>query len=494
MKKQKFQIALFILLALGMSYFSCKPDSFTEEDAMNLQNQLELNKMHLQDSLDAAKSNVTFIISLVDAAKTSMLKSTNSLNGVTGAAVTVGQNNVLVTKTTDASGVLLFDNLKRGRATLHITLTGYAEINAVLDFDKAGPDTTSSGRQVGVVLPMFALTGSSTGTIKGTITCESDLTNKTPEPVPTGTKVIATVDESSASLAGIKTDIIVSINYDNLSVEGTTDASGNYTLTVPGASQGLSYSLKVSDFVANQNLLMLTKNGVAVTGVQTVPTNFGSTFSSGSSAIPTVSPVIVTFSAPDYTYTPAIATAVLTAGVVTSITVNNQGDGYISGKVAVVISGPGNTGTTATASATVTDGKITAITVNTGGSQYITVPTVTVVSKVEKIQAKATANVNSEGSITSFTINNAGGGYLATPTVTITPAVPSAGSGASAVATVAAGIVSSMTLLTGGSGYVGFNTPTTLQNAPSATYANIKGTGTTIVNIHLGTGLRTIPN
>ena len=496
MKNQAIKFVTFLLLALSMSYFSCKPKSFSEEDAMKLQSELELNRMKQQDSLNIAQNRITFIISLVDATKTTGLKSTSSVTAVSGASVILGQNGTLITKTSDATGMILFSNLQRGRATLHITLANYSEINAVLDFNKAGPDSTAGGRQVGLVLPMVSLTGANTGTLRGIVTFEGDLTNKTQEPVPAGTKIIATVDPGSASLASIVTDIIVSINYDNLTMEATTDANGNYSFTVPGTSMGLSYTLKVSDFTYNQNLLMLTKNGVAVTGVQSVPTYFGSTFSAGASAIPTVSPVVVTIGAPDYTFTAAVASATVTAGAVTGIAVTTQGDNYLSGKVLVVIASPGVPyGTTATATATVAAGKITAITVTNGGSNYSSAPTVSIINQVEKIQARATATVGSEGNITSLTlVANGNSGYVVTPNVTIAPAVTSVGSGATAIANIASGSVTSLTLLTGGTGYLGVNTPTTVVNAPSSSPASIKGTGTTIINIYLGTGVRSIVN
>jgi hypothetical protein len=496
MNNQIIKFGALLLLACCLSFFSCKPKSFSEEDAMKLQSELELTRLKQQDSLNMSKNRITFILSLVDAVKTTGLKSTGSATGVSGVSVTLGQNGTLISKTSDAAGMILFSNLQRGRATLHVTLANYSEINAVLDFDKAGPDSTAGGRQVGLVLPMILLTGANTGTLRGTVTFEGDLTNKTQEPAPSGTKVIATVDPGSAALNQIVTDIIVSINYDNLSLETTTDANGNYSFTVPGTSQGLSYAIKVSDFTYNQNLLMLTKNGVSVTGVQSVPTNFGSSFSAGSSAIPTVSPVVVTIGAPDYSFTAAVASATVTAGVVTGIAVTTQGDNYINGKVLVVIPSPGVPyGTTATATATVTAGKITAITVTNGGSNYSSTPTVSIVNQVEKIQAKATATVGSDGNITNLSlVVNGNSGYVTTPSVTIAPAVSSVGSGATAVANIANGSVTSLTLLTGGSGYTGVNSPATAVNAPASSSATMKGTGTTILNIYLGTGARSIVN
>lgn len=492
-KKHCFNLALIISIVVGVNCTSCKPDSFTEKDAMLLQSQLDKEKVLLADSLSKENVRVTYILSLVDAYKTTLLKSAKSETGITGASVTMGQEGKLSTKTTDASGLVVFDNMQPGLATLHITLTGYSEVNAVIDFSKAGVGIVANGGiQVGNVIPMITISGASVGSIKGKITFESDLTNKTPEAVPTGIKVIATVDPSSPALASIAGDIIKKISYDNLSLEGTTDANGDFTLAVPPTSQGLNYSLSVSDFTANQNLLMTTKNGVPVSGVQTVLTQFGSNFSSGSSTIPgtTLSPTI-TIGLPDYVYTQASATAVVTAGRVTSINIVSGGSNYITEKVDVTIGNPAS-GTTATAFAVVTNGIITAVNIISQGSNYTTVPTVTISSNVGKIQARAVPGMFSDGSIQSITVTSSGDGYLAVPSVTINSALSGYGSGAYAVAVVANGLVTSINLLNGGSGYIVKNIPTSVINAPSSIPVDSKGTGTSIVDIYLGTGHRTI--
>lgn len=695
MKKNLLKTALFISIIIGMNYFSCTTDSFTEQDAMKLQSQLDREKTLLQDSLDKANTlmtdslnkiheQITYTLSIIDAAKTTTVVSGgkgsgggDTKGGLTGATATMTQGGTVTTLTSGATGVVVFKNLQPGIATLHVVLTGYSEINAVLDFSSYGVGTSvSGGIQLGNVMPMIPLSGASTGTIKGTVVCESDLTNKVPEAVPTGTVVIATVDPGSAALSGIVTGKIVSLYYDNLSLQATTDATGAFTMTVPGTSMGLDYNLRVSDFTVNQSLLMLTKGGVAVTGVQTVPTTFGSDYYTGSSTVPTVNAVIVAIGAPDYTYTAATATAVvsnvnglnyialtyagnyyyyygsaytnipidnpstgtggtpgslnftvnsfgqvtsatifstgsgystsvdgatftmpyirtaavatvqtvngtggitswkittagqffsisnidffrssgtgtgasltlpapvtsssglsfstaptytpssplgsgyvvgdqftlntktgmsdpmtgtihMTTGSVTAINITAEGTNYISGKVDVNIASPGVTGTTATATASVVNGKISAITITNNGSNYSSTPAVTIVNRVEKIQAMATATVNANGNITGFTVTNNGNGYLSVPAVTLTPSVTGMGSGASAVAVLSGATVGSLSLIYGGSGYLGVNTPATVQNSPSSTYVSVNGSATTITYINLGTGKRSIEN
>jgi len=702
MKKNLLKTVLFISMVIGISYMSCKPGDFTEEDAMLLQSKLEKQMLITQDSLAkvaalradlradslrTASAKITYTLCLVDASKATLLKSGDTgtdagiKGGLTGGSVTMTQAGVAVTKTSASTGLVVFDNLRPGIATLHVVLTGYSEVNAMVDFVMTGyAPTANGGIEAGNVLPLIPLSGTSTGTLKGTVTCETDLTNKAPEVVPTGTKVIATVDPSSSILDNIKNEsILFNISYDGLSLEAATDATGAYTMTVPGTTMGLDYLIKVSDFSANQSLLMNTKAYLPVTGVQTVPTSFGSTFTSAST-VPSVNAVFVTIGAPDYTYTQATATAVIynpngldyfvptsagnyyypsftfsgvtidspapgtggtkavmgftvnsngqvtsttvsskgssyattvqgttftlpyirtaakmtvdavdangkittyhvstagqffstsnlefvstsgagagavfpsissyalnygasgisftlnqsfspspvlgtsgyvvgdvftlqvksgssdpmtgkifmTTGSVTAINITNEGANYIPGRVGVLIANPGLSGTAATVNPSlvvVKDGKITSIPVATGGSNYSTAPAVTILNGVEKVQALATANVSANGNITSITVTNAGDGYLAIPTVTLTPQVTGVGSGASAVAVLTSGTVSSVQLINGGSGYIGINTPASAVNAPSSVSATVKGTGTTIANYYLGTGLRSI--
>src|SRR5687768_13154158 len=76
----------------------------------------------------------------------------------------------------------------------------------------------------------------------------------------------------------------------------------------------------------------------------------------------------------------------------------------------------------ATATATVTSGFVTSLTVTDGGNGYLTPPTVTITDNTGS-GATATAQV-SGGAVTSITVNNAGNNYTS-PTVTLGP--PTAG-------------------------------------------------------------------
>jgi hypothetical protein len=76
---------------------------------------------------------------------------------------------------------------------------------------------------------------------------------------------------------------------------------------------------------------------------------------------------------------PAIGTSVITAGVVTMITITYNGADYITAPTVLISSVDGN-GTGASATATVTYGSVTTVTVDHGGSGYTIAPTVTFIS------------------------------------------------------------------------------------------------------------------
>ncbi|MET3038115.1 hypothetical protein ABXT08_18660 [Chryseobacterium sp. NRRL B-14859] len=79
-------------------------------------------------------------------------------------------------------------------------------------------------------------------------------------------------------------------------------------------------------------------------------------------------------------------------------------------------------GVPATATASISGGAVTGITISNGGSGYTTVPTVNFYGGGAIInggsKARATATI-SNGSVTGITINNGGSGYTTAPTITV---------------------------------------------------------------------------
>ncbi|WP_099765963.1 hypothetical protein [Chryseobacterium sp. 52] len=82
----------------------------------------------------------------------------------------------------------------------------------------------------------------------------------------------------------------------------------------------------------------------------------------------------------NFSGTPAVASATVSGGAVTGISVSNGGSGYTTAPTVNFYGGGSivNGGTKARATATVTGGVITGIAINNGGTGYTSIPTVTI--------------------------------------------------------------------------------------------------------------------
>jgi hypothetical protein len=141
------------------------------------------------------------------------------------------------------------------------------------------------------------------------------------------------------------------------------------------------------------------------------------------------------------------------------IKVINAGSGYTV--PTVTINGVGGSGATATA--TVSGGKVSAITITSGGTGYTSAPTISI-SGGAGTGATATATI-SGGKVSAITLTSGGSGYG--PVVEISGG---GGSGASADATISGGRVTAITITSGGTGYT---------TVPSITLSGGGGNGPT---------------
>ena len=183
--------------------------------------------------------------------------------------------------------------------------------------------------------------------------------------------------------------------------------------------------------------------------------------------------------------TGATATATVSAGVITGITVNSGGTGYTSVPTISFTGGGG-----AAATATVAAGVITSIAVTSGGAGYTSAPTV-VISGGGGTGATATATV-AAGVITGITVTSAGAGYTSAPTVVISGG---GGTGATATATVSAGVITGITVNSGGAGYTSAPTISFTGGGGSAATATVSTAGviTGIAVTSGGTGYTSAP-
>lgn len=195
--------------------------------------------------------------------------------------------------------------------------------------------------------------------------------------------------------------------------------------------------------------------------------------------------------------TPATATASLTGGAVSSVSVTEGGTGY-SVVPAVTVSPPGDP-VTATATASLSSGGVSSISVGTGGGYYQSVPAVTISEPDAPITATAAASVSS-GAVSSVTVTRGGGYYLAAPTVTF--ADPPAAVNATASAKRSETLTVEWIQVTNGGGYYA-SAPTVTISAPppaftATAYATMASAGatlgvSTIVVRNGGSGYGTAP-
>ncbi|HEX2922252.1 MAG TPA: hypothetical protein VHO50_13905 [Bacteroidales bacterium] len=215
MKKRILKLFLLIIVP-AMVLFSCKKDDFSEKDA-----------------LDAQQS--------VDLAITVLDGSTSQIP-VQGATVKVLVDSVLVSKTTNASGSVVFTNLKiGGDVPVNVTKEGYTSVMTSLE---TSPSTYRQ-TQVSGTITIYSLANEKLATFKGRLTLQSDLTDRDREPA-----------------AGVVVKVRnTSISSTETFFTATTDDNGNYTLSVPVSSNNSSITLYYPEFTVNQKLAVTQQDG-----------------------------------------------------------------------------------------------------------------------------------------------------------------------------------------------------------------------------------------
>lgn len=318
---RKFNWLFFIALTviMGVNLTSCD-DSLTEEEALTLQTEL--------DATDAV--NIGYSVVLVDATNTTILKSASTFSG---AVVTIAQDGETTVKTvTDTLGVdmVSFSGLVYGYATVNIMMDDYSEVNYTIDLTEVA-DVSFDEDESGVrtynaasIIPMLSLKESEMATIEGTITVETDLTNTSAEAAANIT-VLAMIDISSEVFNSIyddidfngdqvysnytsnSYDIFETFSYGDVSMTTTTDANGAYSISVPAPTNSIEYNMIIPKYQASQTLYDMWETDTIYKSKSIDKVfGFGEDNWITETSIPEVSPLaIVTFSLPDYTYTPA---------------------------------------------------------------------------------------------------------------------------------------------------------------------------------------------
>jgi len=464
MKLSKLNLSLFGAALIALVVISCK-DDFTEADLLQQQKQAKIDELK---SISAADS-LQFLLAMEELEYRRYLDSLSRADSLAIAAglkvylpysyevqvlngsissisngktektqafasditVTISQHGVKQTKT-GRDGLFSFTDLGVGQIQGTVSGTGFTTfswtVDASLPFQLfkeavqvaaspggaggAGGGTGGSGssstyfennyileqllkyfnqRTFGNDFTIFETTGANASLLGGRMFIETNTTNRNREIVPAGSQVTAYLDVNNGP-SGFATTYVTAASAptptndptaallnsvfqpDNWAYEfiatATTDANGDFSLTLPGSPKGLPIAIEYSDVVANKTYFVQTNGDVT----QVTRRNI---YGPGRSytAIPNIS------LAPSVTFDAgggATAVAVISGnGSVTDLDLTSGGT-HFQGTPRVIIAPPPAGGTQATATATVTNGVVTAITLVSGGSGYTSAPGVTI--------------------------------------------------------------------------------------------------------------------
>ncbi len=372
MKTMKSIIKFFVFIMIaGLVFTSCEEDQYTEEQALEQQQLVDV------------------VISILDAS--------NDYSALSGTSVKIAIDNKIVSDTTNSDGIVIFKNVKiGGDIVITASKANYTSILGEVDTDI----DNFRQRQVHETFTMYSLASDKITTVKGRLIYESNVTNREPEPV-----VGAIVRVRNNDL------------YDsrNQMFTGTTDATGNYEIQVPVDSRGDDYLyIYYPQIINNQTVGVKNEDGtLAIVDREVVydAYNGGLTID----GVPSV-----------YATIPAPADATVGSGFALNAQANNTpltsastvfiaygGTGYTAGTVDF---STGTNGFAAQASISVDgNGAITNVNIIDNGAVYNAKPTLNISSlggtgAVLDVQYQTTYNVY---------ISNKGTGYLNHPKVSV---------------------------------------------------------------------------
>ncbi|MFA8433774.1 MAG: hypothetical protein ACEPOZ_04580 [Marinifilaceae bacterium] len=219
---KKLLSLLMGLFLVGGLVSSCDDDSYTEEDALN----------------DLQKINV--VISVTDASSNYEL--------VEGATVKMVDGESILEATTDAAGIALFSDVKVGsEMPVYVSKEGFTTTFKAITL------STNSARevQVGETVAVYSLADDKMAVVKGRMSVQSDLTTEEREAVPEGTEILLTTND----LPEGNSNIFV----------GKTDANGNYEVKVPVSSGNtFRYQVDCPTLELNQKVALVEDGEASV--------------------------------------------------------------------------------------------------------------------------------------------------------------------------------------------------------------------------------------
>lgn len=337
------------------------------------------DSLRISDSLRRINSAgvVNYAITVVSGSTASLFKNgrtSATKTAVSGAIVTISQFGKTQTDTTEVSGMVIFNGYFRTAVNVTIQKEGFTTVSYISVVNVIDNTDNSGIYFVGNIIPIFELTGNNTATITGRATIETNLTNRTRELVPDGTKFTASINASNEDFGAkflttaigysgygyqIYVGNLLDVAY-STNIMGTV-TGGNYSLVVPAAVDGLPIELNYSDIAATQSLFETTPARLA-----TYRTLFGRNVAV--STVTTGTAVGVSFTGGGGTGAEGYA-VVGDNGAITSIVLTSNGSGYTSAPTVTIT--PSGSGSGATATASVANGLVTGVAITAGGAGYV---------------------------------------------------------------------------------------------------------------------------
>lgn len=306
MNKFKFMSGSLVLLLMSVFVWSCK-DDFTDEDLLTLQNDLQ-------------KDSIALTIQVFNG--TISARSANGRSegteGLANIAISLTAQGRKLTGTTDADGQASFW-VQPGSVTGTLKATGFTTINFQLSVNES---ENGSQNNASVQLPVFETTGARVARVTGIVQAETNLLNSTRENAPDGVTIAFSPNFNNATLLDGNAS---GADVDKFIVEGTWIASvtnGSFTIDLPTALDGVSYTYTIADFIADQTLAINNYTGEvagSIRGSVTIPSVFSNSITAAT--VPTISALQLDIEAPPASFTTA---ATATAPVLAASDVNGN--------------------------------------------------------------------------------------------------------------------------------------------------------------------------
>jgi len=275
MKKIRFKLLLSLAMLAGI--FTACEDEFSEKDALDAQQSIDLS-VFVYDGY--------------------------SNTGLDNASVTIIKDGNSKTSETNSMGVASFSNVKiGGNMPVEVEKEGYTPARTMANIDV---DNYRQGSYT-VNVPVLSL-DSNTATIKGSLHIQTDLTNDSVEAPPAETKISAFVHMG---------------NIEPVELMATTNAEGEFEFIVPSKNQGgIDLEIKYPTLTIDQTIAKNRDKGQpefpeTEPSIANIPTVFNP--SGNAESVPYVRSVYATVPAPSGDGRRA---------VISNVDVNNNGEVY----------------------------------------------------------------------------------------------------------------------------------------------------------------------